>query len=150
MVEKRILIAEDDPGDAFLLERAFSKSGFTFSLTFVHDGQDAIDYLSGLGRYEDRSKYPIPDLLLLDLKMPRMDGFEVLQWLRHQPGLSRMLVIVLTSSDQTRDINRAYELGANSYLVKPIELRDLENLANVVQSYWMGLNRRPEYTTENY
>ncbi len=150
MVEKRILIAEDDPGDAFLLERAFSKSGFTFSLTFVHDGQDAIDYLSGVGRYEDRAKYPIPDLLLLDLKMPRMDGFEVLQWLRHQPGLSRMLVIVLTSSDQTRDINRAYELGANSYLVKPIELRDLENLANVVQSYWMGLNRRPEYTTENY
>jgi CheY-like chemotaxis protein len=150
MVEKRILIAEDDPGDAFLLERAFSKSGFTFSLTFVHDGQEAIDYLSGIGRFADRTKYPIPDLLMLDLKMPRMDGFEVLQWLRHQPGLSRMLVIVLTSSDQTRDVNRAYELGANSYLVKPIELRDLENLANVVQSYWMGLNRRPEYTTENY
>ena len=150
MVEKRILIAEDDPGDAFLLQRAFSKSGFSFSLTFVHDGQEAIDYLSGTSRYADRSKYPIPDLLMLDLEMPRMDGFEVLQWLRHQPGLSRMLVIVLTSSDQTRDVNRAYELGANSYLVKPIELRDLENLANVVQSYWMGLNRRPEYTTENY
>ncbi len=150
MVDKRILIAEDDPGDAFLLERAFSKSGLNFVVSFVHDGQEAIDYLSGQNEYADRGKHPIPDLLLLDLKMPRVDGFEVLQWLRNQPGLSRMLVIVLTSSDQTRDINKAYELGANSYLVKPIELGDLENLASVVQNYWMGLNRRPEYTPESY
>ena len=85
---------------------------------FVRDGQEAINYLEGEAAYEDREQYPLPDLMLLDLKMPRLNGFDVLSWLRQQPGLKRLLVTVLTSSDHPNDINRAYDLGVNSYLVK--------------------------------
>src|SRR5215475_14358650 len=116
---KRVLVAEDDPADVFLLERAFSRAGVAASLHFVRDGQEAIDYLGGEHRYDNREEFPLPHLMLLDLKMPRLGGFDVLGWLRGQPGLKRLLVTVLTSSSQPEDINRSYDLGANSYLVKP-------------------------------
>jgi CheY-like chemotaxis protein len=138
---KRVLIAEDDPSDVFFLKRAFVLAGVPAVLTFVRDGQEAIDYLEGESRYADRKAYPLPDLMLLDLKMPRLDGFDVLNWLRQQPGLKRLLVTVLTSSDQPQDINRAYDLGANSYLLKPHSAEHLSELVKHVQKYWLELNR---------
>jgi CheY-like chemotaxis protein len=131
---KMILVAEDDPTDAFFLQRAFGKTGTTVGLKFVRDGQEAIDYLRGEPPFIDRSAHPMPQLLLLDLKMPRMNGFEVLHWLKTQPGLKRLLVIVFSSSAETGDINRAYDLGANSYLVKPHATEQLLELVNRVEN----------------
>jgi len=138
-----VLIAEDDPIDVFLLERAFATAAVPASLRFVRDGQEAIDYLEGKDRYADRQANPLPDLMLLDLKMPRLNGFDVLGWVRKQPGLKRLLVTVLTSSDHPEDINRAYDLGANSYLLKPHNSHDLADMMKRVQKYWLELNQCP-------
>src|SRR6476619_3845672 len=116
--ERFILIAEDDANDVLLLERAFEKAGLRHSLRIVRDGEQAIQYFSGQGVYSDRNKFPLPFLLLLDLKMPGTDGFDVLRWARGEPDLKRLLIVVLTSSNLQTDVDRAYELGANSYLVK--------------------------------
>jgi len=138
-----VLIAEDDPSDAFLLRRAFAAAEVPATLHFVRDGQEAIDYLEGENSFSDRATHPLPDLMLLDLKMPRLNGFDVLDWLRKKPGLKRLLVTVLTSSDQPRDINRAYDLGANSYLLKPHNSSQLAELVRRIQKYWMEVNQRP-------
>jgi len=140
---KRVLVVEDDPSDVFFLQRAFAAANVPANLHFVRDGQEAIDYLGGDARFADRTTYPLPDLMLLDLKMPRMNGFDVLEWLRIQPGLKRLLVTVLTSSDQPQDINRAYDLGANSYLLKPHSTNDLAEVVKRLQRYWLELNRNP-------
>ena len=145
LIEKNILVAEDDPNDAFLLKRAFAREGVKVSLRFAQDGQEAVDYLTGENGFNDRQEHPLPDLLLLDLKMPKLNGFEVLQWVRRQPGLNRMLVVMLTSSGEMEDINRAYDLGANSYLVKPTNHEDLSHIAKLVRDYWIDRNKRPEY-----
>ena len=145
---KKVLIAEDDPGDVFLLKRAFSQSGISITLHFVRDGQEVIDYLRGENGYADRQNYPMPDLLLLDLKMPRLNGFDVLEWLRDQPGLKRLLVTILTSSDQPQDVNRAYDLGANSYLLKPHNSEYLCDLVKLVERYWLQCNLSPVVLTE--
>ncbi len=142
-MSKRVLVAEDDPSDVFFLKRAFQMAGVPASLQFVRDGQEAIDYLDGENRFADRNTYPLPDLMLLDLKMPRLDGFDVLNWLRQQPGLKRLLVTVLTSSDHPQDINRAYDLGANSYLLKPHNAEHLSELVKQVERYWLEVNRCP-------
>jgi CheY-like chemotaxis protein len=147
-MSKRVLIAEDDPSDVFLLKRAFTLAQVPATLHFVRDGQEAIDYLEGDSEFQDRTKYPLPDLMLLDLKMPRLNGFDVLTWLRRQPGLKRLLVTVLTSSDQPDDINRAYDLGANSYLLKPHNSGDLSELVAQVKRYWLDLNQCPVVLTE--
>jgi CheY-like chemotaxis protein len=136
-----ILVAEDDPSDAFFLQRAFSKVGKTVALQFVRDGQEVVDYLRGEGTFADRHLYPMPDLLLLDLKMPRMDGFEALTWIRKQPSLRRLPVLIFSGSEQLQDINKAYDLGANSYLVKPHATQELMGLVNRLWDYWLGSNR---------
>ncbi len=138
-----ILLAEDDPNDVLLLQRAFQKAGLEDALKVVSNGEQAIDYLAGRGVYADRVRYPFPYLLLLDLKMPGTDGFEVLDWLRGQPNLRRLLVVVLTSSNLQADIDRAYELGANSYLVKPVGLAEMVNLVQRFEAYWSEINRTP-------
>jgi len=142
-MSKRVLVAEDDPSDAFLLQRAFAAAQIPATLHFVRDGQEAIDYLTGEAAYSDRVSHPLPDLMLLDLKMPRLNGFDVLSWLRGKPGLKRLLVAVLTSSDQPVDINRAYDLGANSYLLKPHSSSDLFELVKRLQRYWLEANQCP-------
>ena len=142
-MSKRVLIAEDDPTDIFLLQRAFAVAEVPAILHVVRDGQEAIDYLEGEASYADRQAHPLPDLLLLDLKMPKLNGFDVLAWLRRQPGLKRLLVTVLTSSDQPQDINRAYDLGANSYLLKPHSSHELSDLVKRVQKYWLEVNQVP-------
>src|SRR5438093_7191297 len=116
-----ILLAEDDPNEVLLLQRALVKASLTTdSLKVVSDGEDAMAYLSVQGIYADRGRYPLPALLLLDLKMPRKSGFEVLSWLRKQPQLRYLAAVVLSSSNNHHDVRLAYELGANSYLMKPV------------------------------
>src|ERR1044072_2358182 len=115
-----ILLAEDSENDILLTRRAFAKAHLVNPLHVVRDGVEAIAYLKGVEPYANRAEYPLPDLLLLDLKMPRKDGFEVMRWIRDQPGLRGLRIVVLTSSDRIRDVNLAYQLGANSFLVKPV------------------------------
>ena len=120
-----ILIAEDNEDDLFLLEQAFKKAAVTSSLYKVCDGYEALAYLKGDGIYSDRAKYPLPDILLLDLNMPRVNGFEVLEWLRQQPKLGRLIVHVLTASSRDEDVQRAYDLRANGFVVKPSRVDEL-------------------------
>lgn len=123
-----ILLAEDEEDYVLLIQRAFAQAKIPNPLHVVWNGQEAISYLKGEGKYANREEYPLPDLFLLDLKMPRVSGFEVLQWIRSQPGLAPLRVLVLTSSDQIRDVNEAYKLGANSFLVKPMDFQDFAQL----------------------
>jgi len=139
-----ILLVEDDPNDALLLERAFRKAGLPYPLIIVSDGDQAVDFLQGVGKYRDRIKYPMPNLMLLDLKLPRRSGHEVLKWLRSRPGLRRLPVIVLTSSSEQRDVVAAYDEGTNSYLVKPSNAELLGQMVSQLEKYWLTLNERPE------
>lgn len=139
-----ILVVEDNPDDVLLLQRAFRKANLMNPVHVVPDGQAAIDYLGGTAPYDDRNRYPIPALVLLDLKLPKRNGHEVLQWIRAQPGLRRLPVAVLTTSRESPDINRAYDLGANSYLAKPVDFDALIELVKTLQLYWMILNERPD------
>jgi CheY-like chemotaxis protein len=139
-----ILLVEDDPNDVLLLERAFRRAGLVYPLTIVNDGDQALDFLQGEGKYENRIKYPLPDLVLLDLKLPRRSGHEVLTWIRRQPGLRRIPVIILTSSKESRDVSEAYDEGANSYLVKPPNAESLIEMVNQLEKYWLTLNQGPE------
>src|SRR5437899_6641011 len=138
-----ILLVDDDANDILLIQRAFQKAGFRDNLKVVHDGEQAIRYLSGQDEYADRQKCPMPFLVLLDLKMPGMDGFDVLTWIRREPELKRLLVVVLTSSNLQSDVDRAYELGANSYLVKPVEFDEMVHLVQRFEAYWAEINRIP-------
>ena len=139
-----ILLVEDNPDDVLLLKRAFKKAGLPHALQIASHGEEAVDYLAGDGRYADRDKHPFPALMLLDLQLPRRSGHEVLEWLRAQDDLRRLPVVVLTSSREPTDINRAYDLGANSYLVKPVSFDALLEMVQVLERYWIALAERPE------
>lgn len=139
----QVLLVEDDPNDILLLERAFGKAQLTAPLQ-VNDGEEAIAYLAGEGNYADRERHPLPNLVLLDLKLPKKSGLEVLHWLRQQPVLQRLPVVVLTSSREHSDVNRAYELGANSYLVKPVRSQDLVEMIKTLDVYWLWMNEKPD------
>lgn len=139
-----ILLVEDDPNDVILVKRAFEKAGIANPIQVVDNGEDAQAYILGLDRFSDRKKYSLPEVILLDLKLPRKSGLEVLAWLKHQPNLKRIPVIVLTSSSERRDIDKAYELGVNSYLIKPVEFDDLLELVKKLKVYWLEMNNRPE------
>ncbi len=132
-----ILVAEDDPTDAYFFERAFRRAGIPVTLHFVRDGQEALDYLRGAGPFADRTRHPLPQLVLLDLKMPRLDGFEVLERARKQSALNSMQIVIFSSSEEPKDINRAYGLGANSYLVKPHSMTELTALVGRFKKYWL-------------
>jgi len=114
-----ILLVEDDNNDVFFFERAMTRAGLGAPVYIAHHGHEAMSYLSGVGNYADRDRYPIPRCIFLDLKMPLVDGFKFLEWLRAQPPLSHLGVIVLTSSPEERDRRRAKELGAKGYIIKP-------------------------------
>ncbi len=145
MSTRTILLVEDDHNDILLTQRAFGKANLAdTSLQIVTDGDSAVFYLSGEGKYSDRDRYPLPVLMLLDLKLPRRSGHEILAWLRQQPEIKRLPVIILTSSKENMDINRAYDLGANSYLVKPIGLTALVEVVQTLNLYWLLLNEQPE------
>lgn len=127
-----ILHVEDDPNDTLLLQHACRKAGIVFQLQAVSDGDQAIAYLRGINDFSDRNKYPIPELILLDLKMPRVSGFDVLAWLRADDNFKKLPVVVLTSSNHDADIKRAYDLGAKSYLVKPVGFEALVELVKTL------------------
>ena len=142
------LVAEDDGNDVFFLQRAFQQAKIENPLHVVGDGQEAIDYLSGEGKFSDRSLYPLPHLFILDLKMPRKTGLDVLLWLQEQPELRCLPVLVLSSSAQRTDIERAYELGANAFVVKPASLERRVELAKVIGTFWLEFNEGPIVCTE--
>ena len=139
-----ILLAEDNEDHVVLIRRAFKQSGLLNPLYVVADGEQVIAYLKGEGKYANRAEYPLPCLLLLDLKMPNKNGFEVLEWLRAQPAFAALRVVVLTTSGESSDINRAYQLGANSFLTKPVDFRDFVQLTSAIRGYWLWLSRAPE------
>ncbi|EEF58042.1 response regulator [Pedosphaera parvula] len=138
-----ILYVDDDENDVLLLKHALRCCKLSFNLQVVNDPERASAYLGGQDIYADRKLYPIPSLVLLDLKMPRMNGMEVLAWIRSQPALKHLVVIVFTASNQASEVNRAYEMGANSYLVKPVELELLVEIVKGMTQYWMTLNEQP-------
>ena len=138
-----ILLVEDNPNDVLLIRRAFSKVNIPNPLNVVGDGEKAIDYLAGANEYADRARFPLPLLILLDLKLPRKSGHEVVDWLRAQPVLKRIPVVVLTSSSMKSDVERCYDLGVNSYLVKPVNFDDLRALMDLIRQYWVGTNEKP-------
>ena len=137
-----VLVAEDDPNDVFLLRRAFQKAGVYNAVVVAHNGQEAIDYLNGDGPYRDRSDHPFPALMLLDLKMPLVDGFDVLAWLSQHPPKHRLPVVVLSSSNQEKDIERAQQMGANDYCVKPQQFEELVEIVKGVRDRWLASGSR--------
>jgi CheY-like chemotaxis protein len=139
-----ILLVEDSEDDIFLLNHAFKQTDIALTSLVARDGEDAIAYLQGEGKYADRAAYPIPSLMLLDLKMPRKDGFEVLRWMRLQPGLLALPVVVLTNSTLTNEVTLAQQLGARSVLVKPSGLKDMVQMAKTLATFWLALNKLPE------
>ena len=138
--ESTVLVVEDNPDDAELIAYAFHKLHIGNPLVVVGDGDAAVDYLGGTGAYGDRLRHPLPGLILLDLKLPRRSGFEVLRFLRGQEATRNTPVVVLTSSSQREDIRRAYDDGANSYLVKPVGRDSLLAMVRALELYWMNLN----------
>jgi CheY-like chemotaxis protein len=144
---EHILLVEDDENDVLLIQRAFQKAGLREVLKVVRGGDEAIAYLSGSGNYANRERFPFPFMVLLDLKMPGTNGFEVLQWIRSEPNCKRLLAVVLTSSNLQADVDRAYELGANSYLVKPVGFTEMLNLIQRFEMYWTEINRTPTTPT---
>lgn len=134
-----VLFVEDSEDDALLVRIAFERAGFVRPLQIAHDGEAAISYLRGDGGLTDRKKFPLPTVVLLDLNLPRQTGFQVLAWIRQQPEFKRMVVYILSASNRTEDIERAYDLGANSYLVKPGVLDGLTVVAQGLLA-WLKLS----------
>lgn len=135
-----ILLVEDNEDDVFLMQRALNKAGIVNPLLVTEDGQETVDYLSGKDKFSDRKKFPVPALIFLDLKLPFINGLDVLQWIRSQPEFEGVVIIVLTSSNEPADLKRSYALGANSYVVKPPTSEQLLDLAKAFKWYWLEFN----------
>ncbi len=138
--EKLIVVVEDNEDDWFLLKRAIKQTQFPGIIRRVCDGLEAIDYLQGAGAFNDRISHPLPALLLLDLKLPQKNGFEVITWVRNQSILRRLVIIVFTSSKVESDIVKAYNLGANAFLVKPAAAAKLPDVLKGLETFWLKLN----------
>jgi CheY-like chemotaxis protein len=139
-----ILLVDDSNDDIVLMRRAFSKAKLLNPLVSVTSGEEAIDYLSGVGKYANRAEYPLPGLILLDIKMKGLDGFDLLRWVRGQPGLKTLRVVMLTSSSEMRDVNLAYQLGANSFLVKPADFERFVEISAALGGYWLWMDKGPD------
>ena len=139
-----ILYVEDEESDVIILRHVVERMGLANALQVVQDGKAAKEYLAGLTPFEDRQRYPFPGLVLLDLNLPYWSGFEVLEWVRQQPRLRRLPVLIFTSSNRPDDIARAYDIGANGYVVKPNALADLKSLVQALRAFWLEHNRIPE------
>lgn len=137
---RALLLVEDNEDDVFLMKRALNGANVINPLLVAEDGQEAVDYLSGAGKFADRTKYPLPAVVFLDLKLPFLSGHDVLTWIRRQKDLDTLVVIVLTSSNEPSDLTRCYALGANSYVVKPPTPEQLEDLAKAFKWYWLEYN----------
>ena len=139
----QVLLVEDNPDHEELIRRAFAERKPRVSLAVARHGEEALDYLHRRGEYKDPAKSPRPRLILLDLRLPRVDGLEVLGEIKATPSLRSMPVVVLTTSDSEHDVARAYAQHANSYLVKPAEFARIRDLIDKIQGYWLDMNRLP-------
>jgi CheY-like chemotaxis protein len=149
MPNRLILLVDDNHDDRFLLKRAFTKAGIVNPLREATSGNEAIEYLRGEGKFSDRAAHPMPGIILLDLNMPAVDGFQVLQWIRAKLPVQGMLVIVLSRADEMRLINRAYALGANSFLTKPGSEDELQELIKTFKDYWLLRNKPPDIKSQD-
>ncbi len=140
MQHQVLLVAEDDADEAMLLERALRRTGSLFRMIRVANGEEAIAYVEGRGAYGNRAEHPLPQVVLLDLKMPRKDGFDVLRWRQNNPGGSRLPMVVFSSSNLRQDVDRAYALGANSYVVKSTAPERLESMVMALHQWWGEFN----------
>jgi CheY-like chemotaxis protein len=144
-----ILLVEDDDNDVFFLKRAFKEAGIENPVRVAHDGQHAVDYLAGAGNFANRAEHPLPCLVILDLKMPRKTGLDVLRWRREQPILHCIPVIVFSSSAHRNDVERAYQLGANAFVVKPSSNEERRDLAAFIKGFWLRFNEPPLLCVES-
>lgn len=135
-----ILVVDDDPADRDFAVDSLKIAGVTGPIETASNGQEAIDYVSGKGAYADRSRFPLPCLILLDIKMPLMDGFDVVDWIRRSERVATIPIIMLSGSGHEQDIERAYIAGANGYLVKPANLSLLAEIMKAVKAYWLDFN----------
>jgi CheY-like chemotaxis protein len=133
-----ILVVEDNDDHVFLLRHALTKAGIDNPVQVVSTGEDVIAYLAGTESYSNWEAFPLPAVVLLDLKLPGIDGLAVLKWIRQQPGLKALMVAILTSSDNRREVNLAYELGANSYLIKPVDMDRLAEMMRAFRNYCLS------------
>ena len=131
-----ILLVEDDENDAALVQLAFQKNSILNPVQWVKDGVEAVAYLNGEAAYADRQAYPFPEVLIVDLKMPRMSGLELLTWIRDHPDYRVIPTIIMTASRLDGDIEKAYTLGANTYMVKPASLDELSKMVKLAHDYW--------------
>jgi CheY-like chemotaxis protein len=143
MNEPCILQVEDDPNDVLLLRYAFERAAITAQLQTVTDGEEAIEYLGGVGRYRDRKQFPLPSLVLLDMELPKVSGMEVLQWVRTQPALRRLVIIMFSSSHLRHQISFAFDLGVNSFVVKPRDAKGRIEFARALKEWWLAMNEFP-------
>jgi CheY-like chemotaxis protein len=144
-VDNLILLVEDEPNDAFFFEHCLRRAGIVNRLRVARDGLEALDYLKGIGKFADRETHPLPALVVLDLKLPKATGFEVLEQMRLEPGLRRMIVIVLTSSSSDCDIVKSYDLGANAFIVKPSDSQQLASMVQTLKDFWLTHNHSPPH-----
>lgn len=133
-----VLSVDDNDVDGALLERAFKRTSIPARLYRVSEGPQALAYLAGDGIYRDRESYPLPDLVLLDLAMPKMSGYEVLKWIREQPAVKKTKVLIFTSSEKPEDYRAASEIGADGYLLKPTKFDDLKKLVKQIHEEWLA------------
>jgi CheY-like chemotaxis protein len=147
-MNRTVLLVEDEPNDIFFMKLAFEEVGILNPLQVVNNGKDAMNYLGGEGEYADREKFPMPCIVLLDLNLPWVMGLDVLKWVREQSGMKTLVVIILSSSQLAPDIERAYQLGANAYLVKPSTPPELRELVAGVKQFWLKLNHGPAVPRE--
>lgn len=142
-MNKTVLLVEDFDNDVILMRRFWKKEGLTDQLQVASDGQQALDYLAGRHPFTNREQHPLPCLVLLDLKLPRVMGLDVLIWIRSQAALKTLPVIVLSTSALGSDVDQAYALGANAFLVKPADVVQLADMVRSLRDFWLGVNRFP-------
>ncbi len=143
-----ILCVEDEENDVFFIQRGFELAGISNPLTVVQYGEQAIEYLSGTGAFTDRRKHPLPGMVLLDVKLPNRSGLEVLKWMRAQSLFKVLPVIILSSSDRPPDVEAAYDMGANAYLMKPTVFTDLVTIFKALREFWLVHNQPPPKIVE--
>jgi two-component system response regulator len=143
MEHSHVLLVEDNPDDIELTKRAFQKNNISNNLVITRDGAETLDFLYGRGKYQGRDINNMPKLILLDLKMPKVSGLEVLKQIRSHEKTKYIPVIILTSSQDKKDIITGYKLGANSYIIKPIDFVKFHQVVQQIVLYWLGLNEQP-------
>jgi CheY-like chemotaxis protein len=144
LVPDTVLLVDDDSDAVLLFERAYQRAGISHPFKVAQSADEAIAYLTGEGRYADRAAYPMPALILLDIKMPGRTGFDVLEWIRKSSTVSPMRVVMLTGSPNGADVNRAYRMGANSYVTKPTDLGEFREILGTLCAHWLRDSKSPE------